>query len=214
MTKAAETLEKKIEAQLEKLKQLKARKQAIEAREKSKQKEKERKDDTRRKILLGSYLIKKMQYNKANAKKILAELDDYLTEDRDRKLFNLHPGNKDFYTFKKEFSSFEEASQFSKIYIRPLMGGNSLIETSITKVNGLGILKVKADKSGNYGFELMEIFGDPTSENYYTEDLDKDLSEDSDDGRLKTVDDDYDVIDVELDGYPADYDRNSLIDRD
>jgi hypothetical protein len=37
MTKA-ETLEKKIEAQLEKLKQLKARKQAIEAREKSKQK--------------------------------------------------------------------------------------------------------------------------------------------------------------------------------
>jgi len=33
MTKSAETLEKKIEAQLEKLKQLKARKQAIEARE-------------------------------------------------------------------------------------------------------------------------------------------------------------------------------------
>ena len=60
MTKAAETLEKKIEAQLEKLKQLKARKQAIEARERSKQKEQERKDDTRRKILLGSYLIKKM----------------------------------------------------------------------------------------------------------------------------------------------------------
>jgi hypothetical protein len=38
MTKSAETLEKKIEAQLEKLKQLKARKQAIEARERSKQK--------------------------------------------------------------------------------------------------------------------------------------------------------------------------------
>ena len=42
MTKTAETLEKKIEAQLEKLKQLKARKQAIEARERSKQKEQER----------------------------------------------------------------------------------------------------------------------------------------------------------------------------
>ncbi|ENW26975.1 hypothetical protein F925_00039 [Acinetobacter lwoffii NCTC 5866 = CIP 64.10 = NIPH 512] len=88
MTKAAETLEKKIEAQLEKLKQLKARKQAIEAREKSKQKEQERKDDTRRKILLGSYLIKKMQ-NEANKEKILAELNEYLTEDRDRQLFNL-----------------------------------------------------------------------------------------------------------------------------
>ena len=93
MTKAAETLEKKIEAQLEKLKQLKARKQAIEAREKSKQKEQERKDDTRRKILLGSYLIKKMNDNEANKEKILAELNEYLTEDRDRQLFGL-PSNK------------------------------------------------------------------------------------------------------------------------
>ena len=89
MTKAAETLEKKIEAQLEKLKQLKARKHAIEAREKSKQKEQERKDDTRRKILLGSYLIKKMNANEANKEKILAELNEYLIEDRDRKLFDL-----------------------------------------------------------------------------------------------------------------------------
>jgi hypothetical protein len=90
MTKAAETLEKKIEAQLEKLKQLKARKQAIEARERSSKKEQERKDDTRRKILLGSYLIKKMNANEANKeKKILAELNEYLTEDRDRQLFNL-----------------------------------------------------------------------------------------------------------------------------
>ena len=89
MTKAAENLEKKIEAQLEKLKQLKARKQAIEAREKSKQKEQERKDDTRRKILLGSYLIKKMQENAANKEKILAEISEYLVEDRDRKLLSL-----------------------------------------------------------------------------------------------------------------------------
>ena len=95
MTKTAETLEKKIEAQLEKLKQLKARKQAIEAREKSKQKEQERKDDTRRKILLGSYLIKKMNENEANNEKILAELNGYLTENRDRQLFKLPEINKD-----------------------------------------------------------------------------------------------------------------------
>jgi len=95
MTKAAETLEKKIEAQLEKLKQLKARKQAVEAREKSKQKEQERKDDTRRKILLGSYLIKKMNENEANNEKILAELNGYLTENRDRQLFKLPEINKD-----------------------------------------------------------------------------------------------------------------------
>lgn len=88
MTKSAENIEKKIEAQLEKLKQLKAQKQAIEAREKTKKKEQERKDDTRRKILLGSYLIKKMQ-NEANKEKILAELNEYLTENRDRQLFDL-----------------------------------------------------------------------------------------------------------------------------
>lgn len=88
MTKSAENIEKKIEAQLEKLKQLKAQKQAIEARERTKQKEQQRKDDTRHKILLGSYLIKKMQ-NEANKEKILAELNEYLTENRDRQLFDL-----------------------------------------------------------------------------------------------------------------------------
>ncbi len=88
MTKSAENIEKKIEAQLEKLKQLKAQKQAIEARERTKQKEQQRKDDTRRNILLGSYLIKKMQ-NEANKEKILAELNEYLTENRDRQLFDL-----------------------------------------------------------------------------------------------------------------------------
>ena len=89
MSKTSENLDKKIEAQLEKLKQLKAQKQAIEARERAKQKEQDRKDDTRRKILLGSYLIKKMESNEANKQKILADLNEYLTEDRDRKLFSL-----------------------------------------------------------------------------------------------------------------------------
>ena len=89
MTKSAENIEKKIEAQLEKLKQLKAQKQAIEAREKTKKKEQERKDDTRRKILLGSYLIKKMNAKEKKKKKILTELNEYLTENRDRQLFDL-----------------------------------------------------------------------------------------------------------------------------
>lgn len=63
-------------------------KQATIAREKSKQKEQDRKDDTRRKILLGSYLLKKME-NEENKEKILAEMNEYLTQERDRKLFNL-----------------------------------------------------------------------------------------------------------------------------
>lgn len=89
MSKNSENLDKKIEAQLQRLKQLKAQKQAIEARQRAKQKEQDRKDDTRRKILLGSYLIKKMESNEANKQKILAELNEYLIAERDRKLFSL-----------------------------------------------------------------------------------------------------------------------------
>lgn len=44
--------------------------------------------DTRHKILLGSYLLKKME-NDANKEKILIELNEYLTEGWDRKFFNL-----------------------------------------------------------------------------------------------------------------------------
>lgn len=82
------TLEQKIEQQEQKLKQLKAQKNAVLAREKKKQSEQQRKDDTRRKILLGSYLIKKME-DEVEKQKILADLSEYLTENRDRKLFDL-----------------------------------------------------------------------------------------------------------------------------
>ena len=51
-------------------------------------KHQQRKEDTRRKILLGSYLLKKME-DEAEKQKILAEINEYLTEDRDRKLFGL-----------------------------------------------------------------------------------------------------------------------------
>jgi len=89
MTKSAENIEKKIEAQLEKLKHLKAQKQAIEAREKTKQKEQNRKDDTRRKILLGSMYIQKMRNDENFNAQVLTQLDKYLTENRDRQLFDL-----------------------------------------------------------------------------------------------------------------------------
>ena len=83
-----DVLNEKIEKQLEKLNQLKAQKQAIEAREKKKISEQKRKEETRKKILLGSYLLNKMK-NEEEEKQILAELNEYLTEDRDRKLFNM-----------------------------------------------------------------------------------------------------------------------------
>lgn len=87
-----EVLNQQILKHEEKLKQLKAQKQAIINREKTKEKAKQRKDDTRRKILLGSYLLKKME-NEQNKEKILADLNEYLTDDRDRKLFDLGEKN-------------------------------------------------------------------------------------------------------------------------
>ena len=84
---SVETLEQKIAKQEERLKQLKAQKQAVIAREKKKISDQQRKDDTRRKILLGSLMLKKME-DYAEKTKILADLNEYLKEDRDRKLFN------------------------------------------------------------------------------------------------------------------------------
>ncbi len=200
MTKSAENIEKKIEAQLEKLKQLKAQKQAIEAREKTKQKEQDRKDDTRRKILLGSYLIKKMQ-NEANKEKILAELNEYLTEDRDRLLFNLpsikEAQEKKYDTFEKEFKSFEEADNFSKKFLN-----NINVFTSIKDINGLWTLKIAVEEFSDHYIELADIFYNPSYEELHTDD--------EDDGEEWEPDFDSDrkVTDVGLNGYPSGYDTS------
>ena len=85
------TLEQKIEQREQKLKQLKAQQEAKLAKEKERQKEQDRKDDTRIKILLGSYLKKKMDSNPDFNSQILDELENYLTAERDRKLFGLSP---------------------------------------------------------------------------------------------------------------------------
>ena len=85
------TLEQKIQLQEQKLKQLKAQQEAKLAKEKERQKEQDRKDDTRIKILLGSYLKKKMDSNPDFNSQILDELENYLTAERDRKLFGLSP---------------------------------------------------------------------------------------------------------------------------
>ena len=80
--------EERLKQQEERLKQLKAQKQAKDARERQKNRKCKKENDTRRKILLGSYLLKKME-DETEKEKILADFRKYLTEDRDRKLFNL-----------------------------------------------------------------------------------------------------------------------------
>ena len=84
-----ETLDSKIKAQEEKLKQLKAQRQAALARERAKDKEQARKDDTRRKILIGSCMLKITEEDEQARAKLIAQMDKYLTDERDRKLFNL-----------------------------------------------------------------------------------------------------------------------------
>lgn len=87
MSPSVDALDKKIEVQLEKLKQLKAQKQAVQNRERTKRKEQERKEETRRKILVGSMYLKRMEEDVIFNQQVLSHLDKYLTEDRDRKLF-------------------------------------------------------------------------------------------------------------------------------
>lgn len=84
-----DNLEQQIAKQEERLKQLKAQKQAVLAREKKKVAEQQRKDDTRRKILLGSFLQKQISNDDSEKQRIMAKLNEYLTENRDRQLFDL-----------------------------------------------------------------------------------------------------------------------------
>ena len=86
---ATQKLDERIQKHEEKLKQLKAQQQALQAREKKKLAEQQRSDDTRRKILLGAYMLKKMGDSDFEKQKILAELNEYLTEPRDRRLFEI-----------------------------------------------------------------------------------------------------------------------------
>lgn len=69
--------EERLKQQEERLKQLKAQKQAKDAREKAKQKVQERKNDTRRKILLGAWVLNKIK-NDESFKHQLADFEQFL----------------------------------------------------------------------------------------------------------------------------------------
>ena len=69
----------------EKIGQLSARAKLIEAKERSRAK----KDDTRRKILAGALALEKAEKDQEEKKKLMAELDGFLTRPMDRDLFGL-----------------------------------------------------------------------------------------------------------------------------
>ncbi|MEM7761337.1 MAG: mobilization protein [Cyanobacteria bacterium P01_A01_bin.40] len=65
------------------------RQQAINSIEEelTKESSKKRKQDTRRKILLGAYLISKMRADPNLEQKVMAELEQFLDKEIDRQLF-------------------------------------------------------------------------------------------------------------------------------
>ena len=92
---SVETLEQKIAKHEERLRQLKAQKQAIAAREKKKNSDRQRKDDTRRKILLGAWVLNKLK-NDESFKGQLTDFEKFLSTEskteenrqKDKDLFN------------------------------------------------------------------------------------------------------------------------------
>ena len=78
-------MNKRLESLLRKREELNAQIQKI----KSKEAVQKRKEDTRRKILLGALLMEMMENSELDKNKIKKRLDSFLTRDIDRKLFDL-----------------------------------------------------------------------------------------------------------------------------
>ena len=76
---------KRLDDLLKKREQLNAQIQ----KEKNKQSQQKRKEDTRRKILMGALMMEMMKKGELDEKKILKRLDGFLTKEMDRKLFDL-----------------------------------------------------------------------------------------------------------------------------
>jgi hypothetical protein len=79
--------QKKLAALEVKRSQINAQIQAIKARENGQQ----RKDDTRRKVLIGGVVLKMLKTGEMPQERLTQLLDKYLEAERDRKLFGLAP---------------------------------------------------------------------------------------------------------------------------
>ena len=97
MTKALTKLEAAIEAQQQKLAQLKAKKQKMDALQKTRVTGLARRQDTRRKVLAGALLLELMNKDPDLQKEMLGKLSAFLTRPEDRALFGLRSaGNETF----------------------------------------------------------------------------------------------------------------------
>lgn len=90
MSETLKNIDESIKAKQQQLDQLKAKKQAIEAREKTRLKALERKKDTRRKILAGTFFLEAAGKDALKITVNGKTLDGFLTAEDDRKVFNNH----------------------------------------------------------------------------------------------------------------------------
>ncbi len=84
-------LDERISSLETKLKQLKTRQQRIDARARALASRRARKDDTRRKILIGATVLARIDQHELDHDTLQAWLDAHLTRDDDRALFELSP---------------------------------------------------------------------------------------------------------------------------
>ena len=84
-------LDERIDSLQNKLKQLKVRHQRIESRARALVNRRARKDDTRRKILIGATVLARIDAGHLDHAELQAWLDAHLTRADDRALFDLSP---------------------------------------------------------------------------------------------------------------------------
>ena len=75
----------------ERLQVKEARIEEMEARRRTKAREKKRKDDTRRKILIGAAVLARVENKETSQEELTALLDKHLTKPHDRALFEYLP---------------------------------------------------------------------------------------------------------------------------
>lgn len=82
-------LSERIEALESRLRELKYRQQRVEARKRLLQGQRERRDDTRRKILVGALILAQVERGDYPRERLRKALNDFLTRPGDRALFSL-----------------------------------------------------------------------------------------------------------------------------
>lgn len=87
--KPKRTIKEKLEAAEQLIKQLREQAKAEAVRKAKAETKIQKADDNRRRILLGTMALKKLESNEAARAALLVDLDTYLTRESDRKLFNL-----------------------------------------------------------------------------------------------------------------------------